>query len=118
MPANSRAIGAAQEKGDLRENAEYKAAMEKQAQLQAEIQKVDAEVKRARAIDTSSVRNDVVSIGAKVSLNTSAGEPVDYSILGPWDADTENNIISYVAPLAMSLMGKKTGDTAELVACQ
>ena len=114
MPANSRDIGEAQEKGDLRENAEYKAAMEKQSQLQAEIQVVSAEIKRARAIDAADVRTDLVSIGSRVTVQTSDGETITYTILGPWDADAENNLISYESPIARVLIGKKPGETAQL----
>ncbi|MDH5657220.1 MAG: transcription elongation factor GreA, partial [Spirochaetia bacterium] len=114
MPANSRDIGEAQEKGDLRENAEYKAAMERQQQLQAEILKLTDELKKARIIEPSMVRTDVVTIGCKVSLATPDGENVSYSILGPWDADTDLNIISYRSPLGMALIGKTTGEEAIL----
>lgn len=114
MPANSRDIGEAIEKGDLRENAEYKAAMERQSTLQAEISAVSEEVKRARIITPDSVRTDLVSIGTLVELKTGAGESVSYTILGPWDADTAKNVISYESPLARALMGKKPGDSAAL----
>ena len=114
MPANSRDIGEAQEKGDLRENAEYKAAMERQQQLQSEILKLTAELKKASIIEPSNVRTDIVTIGSKVSLATPEGENIVYSILGPWDADTDNNIISYRSPLGMALIGKTTGEEAIL----
>ena len=114
MPANSRDIGEAQEKGDLRENAEYKAAMEKQSQLQAEIQVVSDEVKRARAIKAADVRTDLVSIGSKVTVKTNDGETITYDILGPWDADAEQNRISYESPIAIALIGKKAGESASL----
>jgi transcription elongation factor GreA len=114
MPANSRDIGEAQEKGDLRENAEYKAAMERQQQLQSEILKLTAELKKAQVIEPSMVRTDIVTIGSKVSLATPDGDNISYSILGPWDADTKMNIISYRSPLGMALIGKTTGEEAIL----
>lgn len=116
MAENSRDIGEAQEKGDLRENAEYKAAMERQSQLQAEAKKIEAELKNAKIIDFSTVKTNRINIGCTVKLkNLSSGnEETTYSILGPWDANTENNIISYLAPLGKSLLGKKVGDEAKI----
>ncbi|MCZ8343214.1 MAG: transcription elongation factor GreA [Leptospira sp.] len=116
MAENSRDIGEAQEKGDLRENAEYKAAMEKQAQLQAAIKRLEAELKSARILDLSDIKTEKVGIGTTVKLkNKQTGESVTYSILGAWDADTEKNIISYQSPLAKSLLGKNIGNEATLV---
>ncbi|PJZ64552.1 transcription elongation factor GreA [Leptospira wolffii] len=115
MLENSRDIGEAQERGDLRENAEYKAAMERQVQLQAQIKKLEAELKGAIVLDLSNVKTDRINIGTTVKLkNESSGESLSYSILGAWDADTERNIISYQSPLGKSLLGKKVGDTASL----
>ncbi len=115
MPANSRDIGEAQEKGDLRENSEYKAAMEKQSQLQAEISKISKELQRVQMIRPSDVRSDVVSIGARVLIQASENnEKKEYIILGPWDADPNQNIISYESPLARVLLGKKLNEKAQL----
>lgn len=115
MPENSKDIGEAQERGDLRENAEYKAAMEKQVQLQAAIKRLEAEIKSAIILDLTNVKTDKINIGVTAKLkNESTGEVVAYSILGAWDADTERHIISYQSPLAKSLLGKKTGDSAVL----
>jgi len=110
MPSNSRDIGEAQEKGDLRENAEYKAAMERQQQLQAEIVRLDDELKRASVIDPDAVRTDLVTIGSSVLVHTPDGNDTTFTILGPWDADTEQNIISYVSPLGAALIGKRTNE--------
>lgn len=114
LPDNSRDIGSAQEKGDLRENAEYKAALEKQSHLQAEITRIDAEMKKARVIDPASIRTDIVTIGSRVQVQDGKGEKVSYTILGPWDADTEKGIISYVSPLGRALIGKAKGESATL----
>ncbi|EMM73669.1 transcription elongation factor GreA [Leptospira weilii] len=115
MPENSKDIGEAQERGDLRENAEYKAAMERQVQLQAAIKRLEAEIKSAIILDLTNVKTDKINIGVTAKLkNESTGEVVAYSILGAWDADTEKHIISYQSPLAKSLLGKKVGDSAVL----
>ncbi|HMW59892.1 MAG TPA: transcription elongation factor GreA, partial [Leptospiraceae bacterium] len=113
MPANSRDIGEAQERGDLRENAEYKAAMERQTQLRAEITRVDEEIKKAMIMDAAKIRTDIVTIGTAVTVE-SAGERTIYQILGPWEADAEHNIISYLSPLGRALIGKKVGESATL----
>jgi len=113
MPANSRDIGEAQERGDLRENAEYKAAMEKQTQLRAEITRVDEEIKRAVLMDASKIRTDIVTIGTAVTVTQGDAREV-YSILGPWEADADKNVISYLSPLGRALIGKKQGDAAQL----
>lgn len=112
MPENSNDINVAKEKGDLRENAEYKAALEKQQTLQAEITKISNDLKSTRIIEPANVRTDLVAIGSKVEVKNQSGEVSSFSILGPWEADAENNIISYVSPLGKALIGKKVGESA------
>ena len=115
MPANSKDIGEAQEKGDLRENSEYKAAMEKQAQLQLQITNLETDLKRVEILDISKVDTTSVNIGCVVKLKNLGNEQIiSYSILGIWDADTKNNLISYESPLAKALMGKKVDETINL----
>ena len=115
MSENSKDIGEAQEKGDLRENAEYKAALEKQAQLQAEISKLSEELKRATIIEKRYIDITKVSVGTHVVLKTEKNETKEYIILGPWDADSSKNIISYGSPLARALFSKKKGDKFSLI---
>ncbi|MCE9501082.1 MAG: transcription elongation factor GreA, partial [Leptospira sp.] len=113
MVENSRDIGEAQEKGDLRENAEYKAAMERQVQLQSQAKKLEAELKSANILDLTEVKTDKINIGCSVKVkNAQTDEILTYSILGAWDADTEKNIISYQSPLGKALLGKKIGESA------
>lgn len=114
IPQNSKDIGEAQEKGDLRENAEYKAAMERQSQLQAEVTKISDDLKKAKVIEAGDIRTDIVTIGTQTTVKTPEGESITYSILGPWEADSDKNVISYLSPLGKILIGKKQGDTAEL----
>ena len=114
MPANSRDIGEAQEKGDLRENAEYKASMERQSQLQAEISSISRELQKVRPIRSSEVHTDFVSIGSCVKVNSKPDGDEIFTILGPWDVDSHKNIISYESPLAQVLVGKKIGEKASL----
>lgn len=115
MIENSKDIGEAQEKGDLRENAEYKAAMERQTQLQAEVTKMDMELRNAKIIDLSKVNTDKTSIGCTIKVkNLDTNEITDFTILGPWDADTEKNIISYQSPMGKALMNRKVGEKASM----
>jgi transcription elongation factor GreA len=115
MIENSKDIGEAQEKGDLRENAEYKAAMERQTQLQAEVTKMDSELRNVRIIDLSKVNIDKTSIGCKISVkNLDTKDITEFTILGPWDADTEKKIISYQSPMGKALIGRKVGEKASM----
>jgi len=115
MIENSKDIGEAQEKGDLRENAEYKAAMERQTQLQAEVTKMDMELRNAKIIDLSKVSIEKTSIGCRVKVrNLDTEETTEFTILGPWDADTEKNIISYQSPMGKALINKKVGEKTSM----
>ena len=97
--------------GDQRENFEYNAILEKQAILKMAISKLDAEMKSATILELDKVSTDVVSVGTKVSLvNITSGETRSYTILGPWDADFERDILSYRSPVVRNFLGKKAGD--------
>lgn len=97
--------------GDLRENVDYNAILEKQAILKLAISKLDAEMKSAVILDQDKISADTVSVGTKVVFtNTVNGESFSYSILGPWDADFERNILSYRSPIARNILNKKVGD--------
>lgn len=112
MPENSKEIGIAQEKGDLRENAEYKAAMERQVTLQAKVKKLDADLKAIRLLRSNQIPSDRVSLGSKVRLRDNRLNDVFvYSILDQWDADMDRGIIDYKSPLGKALIGHKIGET-------
>jgi transcription elongation factor GreA len=71
-----------------------------------------AELKRAKPLDFSKVSTDVVNIGTKVTIqDLSSSEIHEYTILGPYYIDPEQKVISYLAPFAQLLLGKKVGDT-------
>jgi transcription elongation GreA/GreB family factor len=99
---------------DLRENVDYNALMEKQAILKQSITRLDADLKKAKVLDPASVDTSVVSVGTKIRLESESGDSLEYLILGPWDADYENGILSYRSPLARSLMKKKIGDPVKV----
>lgn len=111
IPQNSLDIGKAQEKGDLKENAEYQMALEKQKQLQTLATKMDQELRKAKILDYDNVNTTKISIGTKVTLlNLETKKRETYSILGEWDSNIEKNIISYMSPLGKSLIGAKVMD--------
>lgn len=116
VPANSKEIAFALSLGDLRENAEYKAAKEKQELLNTTITKLKSEIERAQPFDPRSVNTERVSFGTKVTLHNSvSGASEVYMIFGPWESDPNNRIISYLSPLGMALMNKKQDETFEFV---
>jgi transcription elongation factor GreA len=111
IPLNSKEIGFAISLGDLRENAEYKAAKEKQDLLNTTAAKLKDEIERAQLFDPATVNLSRVSFGTKALLvNGSNGESEAYTILGPWESDPDNRIISYLSPLGGALLNKKPGE--------
>ncbi|MDR0597138.1 MAG: transcription elongation factor GreA [Treponema sp.] len=111
IPLNSKEIGFALSLGDLRENAEYKAAKEKQDLLNSTAAKLKDEIDRAQLFDPSTVNLSRVSFGTKALLyNSSNGENEEYTILGPWESDPDNRIISYLSPLGGAILNKKPGE--------
>ncbi len=101
--------------GDIRENVEYNALMEKQATLELSISKLDNEMKKAQVLNPDEIPTDSVAIGTRVILQEEdTGEEGDYTILGPWDADFEKRVLSYRSPIAKSLLGSRPGDTVTL----
>jgi len=108
IPSNSKEIGIAQEKGDLRENAEYKAAMEKQVQLQAEMKNLEKDIKEIQIITSSQISVDKISLGSKVRMYEKENDDIFvYYILDKWDADVDKGIISYKSPLGKALLDNK-----------
>jgi transcription elongation GreA/GreB family factor len=114
IPANSQAIEAARELGDLRENAEYQMAKDEQKLLLARQSELQTDLMRAKPTDFEDAPVDFVGIGSIANLSDSnSGESQKYVILGAWDSDPDNNILSYLTPLGQRLLGKKIGETVE-----
>jgi len=111
IPENSRAIAAAREHGDLRENAEYKMAKQDQQLLMAQKTQLERDLANARITDFTDASVDQISVGSVVELREAAsGDSVKYSVLGYWDGEPEKHIISYKTPLGLALLGKKPDD--------
>lgn len=109
----SREIGVALSHGDLRENAEYHAAKEKQAHIEGRINLLDGWIGRAEVVDVSKLKGDQVVFGATVVLiDQETNKEVTYRIVGEVEADLKKRHISVGSPLARALIGKKTGDIA------
>jgi transcription elongation factor GreA len=111
VPANSKEIAFALSLGDLRENAEYKAAKEKQEILNSQVAKLKEEIERAQIFDPNSVNASKVSFGTKVALhNETKNQKEEYTILGPWESDPDHNIISYLSPFGSAILNKTAGE--------
>jgi transcription elongation factor GreA len=114
-PTNVRELEAALEHGDLRENAEYHAAKEKQAELEAKLRFAEFRVGRAEVIDPTQVNSDRVAFGATVTvLDVDTDEKTIYRIVGEHEAAVEHGKISFLSPIARALIGKRAGDGALL----
>ena len=108
-------IREAREFGDLKENAEYKAAREQQHMLTLKVQTLQSEIARAVIFDPTTSTTSVVSFATVVTLtNNDSGKDEVYTILGPWESDPDNNIISYMSPFGDAILDKKVGDTAKI----
>ena len=103
--------------GDLSENAEYDAAKEEQAIIEARIADLEATLKVARIIDDSELSSDTVSIGMHVRILAEGDDEEDaeeYDITGSTEADLDLGRISDESPVGAALIGKKAGDVVEV----
>ena len=107
----SREIGEAAEKGDLKENADYHEAKKRQAEILRRIDELEDKLKHARLIDDIKVKEGEVQIGVKVTLQDMAdGDEMEWTLVGPDEADPSAGKISVYAPLSEGILGKKVGD--------
>ena len=114
IPANSREIEDAKIHGDLKENAEYAAAKEKQTQLNTMAERLKEDIERAKIFDPAMIDTSRVSFGTLVVLKNEAdGKIEEFTILGPWESDPGNNIISYQAPFGKAMINKVSGDRVQ-----
>lgn len=109
--AIKQAISEARELGDLKENAEYHAAKERQSLIEGRILDLQSKMARARVIDTSAIQLARVVFGATVTFyDTQKDVTVTYQIVGEDEAMTDAKKISYNAPLGRALIGREVGD--------
>ena len=114
-PKASQAIAEARDKGDLSENAEYDAAKEAQAHLEAKITEMKMTIAQAKIVDTSRLSNEAVQIMSTVKMtNLSNGAKMEYTIVSESEANLKQGKISIKTPIAQGLLNKKVGDEVEI----
>jgi transcription elongation factor GreA len=105
----------AREHGDLRENAEYKAAKERQSFLQARIGQLHQRMAALSLVNLDKIPHGKVGLGSTVTLrNTSTGQDLVYEIVSPEESDPPSGRISPSSPIGKCLLGHEEGDTVEV----
>jgi transcription elongation factor GreA len=111
-----RAIEVAREHGDLKENAEYHAAKERQGHIEGRILELKDKLSRAEVIDCSYVNCSRAVFGTVVNmLDMDEDVEVTYQLLGPEESDVEKGVISILSPLGQAILGKEVGDEVKVV---
>ncbi|MFC4159633.1 transcription elongation factor GreA [Chitinimonas lacunae] len=112
------AIAEARSHGDLSENAEYDAAKERQGFVEGRILELEAKLSNAQIIDPAAIESDGrIVFGATVDLeDLESGDQVTYQIVGDDEADIKQGKISVSSPIARALIGKSSGEVAEVLA--
>lgn len=104
-------IQKAREFGDLKENAEYKAALERQKIVMARVVQLSQRLSELESIDMSKIPTDRAAYGSEVTLyDLDRDEKVKYKLVTSEESDPENGMISTVSPIGQALMGKEEGD--------
>ena len=110
-PAVIAAIAEAREEGDLRENAGYEAARERQGMLEARIRYIETRLATSRVIDLTTLDGDKAIFGATVEIeDLNTGESKTWTLLGPDESDPAKGSISILSPVGQALIGKEEGD--------
>lgn len=111
IPKNAAEVADAKAKGDLKENQEYKSAKEEQHFLNLKLTNLQNELNRAVVFDPTTSTTAIISFGTVATLkDNQTGNEETYTILGPWESDPDNNVISYMAPFGDAILNKKVGD--------
>lgn len=111
---NAKEIEEARALGDLRENAEFKAALERRDRLQSELRTLSSQFNQARILTKNDVDTAKVGVGVIIDCLDDNGKEVSYTLLGPWEADPDKHILSIQSKLAQSLLGHKKGDKVSI----
>ena len=113
IPHNSKEIQRTREYGDLRENFEYHAARARQEMLSSRAKTLHDELNRTRTIESLARDVSKVAIGTRVFLRrtSGSGDELVFTILGPWDSDPSQNILSYTSAAGAVLLGRKPGES-------
>src|SRR6185436_3459612 len=108
-------IKRARELGDLRENAEYHAAKERQTYVQARISMLQKRVSDLQLINLDKIPRDKAAFGSTVHLLEATGSTVVFQLVMPEDADVEKGLISTSSPIGRAIVGKEQGDAVHVV---
>ena len=110
-PGVIKAIEEAADMGDLKENAEYHAAKEQQANIDRRLREIGEMLNNAQIVDPSELAHSRVSFGSTVVLeDVDAGDEVTYTIVGGCESNPDIGLISFNSPLAKQILGKEEGD--------
>lgn len=107
---NAKEIEVARSHGDLRENAEFKSALEKRDRLQSELKLLSEQLNASRIITKDDISLDEVGIGVVVDCQNKKGQKISYTLLGPWDADPDKFILSFQSKLGQTMKGLSVGE--------
>lgn len=109
-------IDEARELGDLKENAEYHAAKDKQGLMEARIAELTDVVGRAQVVEPASLAHERISFGSTVVLcDQATDEEICYTLVGAQESNPSRGLISLQSPMARALIGKEEGDEVVLV---
>lgn len=111
VPKNAKEIGEAAAKGDLKENSDFTAAKDYQRFLNGQIAKLQEELARAVVFDPTTVTTEYISFGTTATLYNNKTKKKDvYTIMGPWESNPAQGIISYMSPLGNALLNARRGE--------
>lgn len=114
-PKVIQAISDAREHGDLRENAEYSAAKERQGFIEARIAEIKYKLREAQIIETPEGSSETVIFGSTVRIvDLQSGEEKQFTLVGQEEADIKKSLISVQSPIGRALIGHKVGETVEV----
>jgi transcription elongation factor GreA len=110
-PAIIAAIDEARSHGDLKENAEYHAAKERQGFIEGRIKELESKLSRAELIDPTKLKSDKITLGATVSMiDVDTDKTLTYTLVGPDEANLEASRLSTTSPIGQAMLGKRLGD--------
>jgi len=114
-PKIIQAIATARELGDLRENAEYHSAKDKQGFIEAQINDFEDKIARSEVVDIATLSGNKIKFGATVELeDLNSGRKFTYKIVSEYEANIDKGFISSTSPVARALINKEVGDEVEI----
>jgi len=109
-------IAVARELGDLKENAEYHTAKDRQGFIEAQLADLEEKLSRVEIVDVAKIVSDKILFGATVKLeDLNSGKKISYKIVSEFEANIDDGLISSGSPVARALLGKKINDEVEVI---